>query len=376
MVNRLAGEQKELNFSIKTISVMDENGNIAGELPKLSNDEIKELYKKMVMIRVFDDKTNKIQRQGRIGPYISYYGQEACQVGVVSALRKDDWLFPTYRDSGALYARGMQFKDVLLYWMGDARAFTNSENNFPICIAVGTHPPHAAGAAFAAKIKGEKYVSVALLGDGATSRGDFYEAMNFAGVFNLPVIFVVQNNQWAISVPRSKQTAAQTIAQKAIAAGIEGVIADGNDIFSVVKAMNYAIEKARSGKGATVIELLTYRLGDHSSADDQKKYRDQAEVEVWKKKEPIERLKKFMISKGLWSEKFEQDIISESTKTAEKSIADAENIPSQKLEDMFENIFSEMTWNLTEELNELKEAYKNRSTETTNKVEKIEGSFP
>lgn len=368
--------QKEFNFSVKTISVMDENGKVVGELPKLTNDEIKDLYKKMVTIRVYDDKTNKIQRQGRVGPYISYYGQEACQVGVAVSLRKDDWLFPTYRDSGALYARGMPLKDVLLYWMGDARGFAKSGNNFPICIPVGTHPPHAAGAAFASKAMGMDYVSVALLGDGATSRGDFYEGMNFAGVLNLPVIFVVQNNQWAISVPRKKQTASQTIAQKAIAAGIEGVVADGNDIFSVIKAMRYAIEKARSGKGATLIELVTYRLGDHSSADDQKKYRDQAEVDEWKKKEPVERLKRFMVSKGLWNEKFDQDIISEAAQTAEKAITEAENIPSQKLDELFENIFSEMTPNLKEELEGLKKAYENRSTETTNKVEKIEGSFP
>ncbi len=372
----MAGEQKEFNFSVKTVSVMDENGKIVGELPKLTNDDIKELYKKMVTIRIYDDKTNKIQRQGRTGPYISYFGQEACQVGVVSALRKDDWLFPTYRDSGALYARGMPMKEVLLYWMGDARGFANAENNFPICIPVGTHPPHAAGAAFAAKIKNKDYVAVAMLGDGATSRGDFYEAMNFAGVFNLPVVFAVQNNQLAISVPRSKQTASQTIAQKAIAAGIEGVVADGNDIFSVIKAMRYAIEKARAGNGATVIELITYRLGDHSSADDQKKYRDQNEVEAWRKKEPIERLKKFLQSKGLWNEKFEQDIMAEATQTAEKAVADAENIQPQELGELFENVFSEMTPNLKEELEELKEAYKGRSTETTNKVEKIEGSFP
>ncbi|MBI4167456.1 MAG: pyruvate dehydrogenase (acetyl-transferring) E1 component subunit alpha [Candidatus Aenigmarchaeota archaeon] len=372
----MSSEQKEFNFSVNTISVMDENGKIVGELPKLTNDEIKELYKKMLTIRVYDEKTMKIQRQGRVGPYISYTGQEACQVGIVFTMRKDDWFFPTYRDSGALYARGMPLKDVLLYWMGDARGFKNSENNFPICIPVGTHPPHAAGAAFAAKIKGKDYVSVATFGDGATSRGDFYEAMNFAGVFKLPVIFAVQNNQWAISVPRNKQTASQTIAQKAIAAGIEGIVADGNDIFSVVKAMRYAIEKARSGKGATVIEFMTYRLGDHSSADDQKKYRDPVEVEMWKKKEPIERLKKFMLAKGLWNEKFEQDIIAEATQTAEKAVADAENIPSQKLDELFENIFSEMTPNLKEELEELKESYKDRSTESTNKVEKIEGSFP
>ncbi|MBI3413490.1 MAG: pyruvate dehydrogenase (acetyl-transferring) E1 component subunit alpha [Candidatus Aenigmarchaeota archaeon] len=372
----MTGEQNEYNFSVKTISIMDENGKVTGEMPKLTNDEIKELYKKMVTIRVYDDKTMKIQRQGRVGPYISYLGQEACQVGIAASLRKDDWFFPTYRDSGALYARGMPLKDVLLYWMGDARGFANAGNNFPICIPVGTHPPHAAGAAFAAKIKGKDYVSLATFGDGATSRGDFYEAMNFAGVFNLPVIFVVQNNQWAISVPRSRQTASQTIAQKAISAGIDGVVADGNDIFSVIKAIRYAADKARSGKGATVIELLTYRLGDHSSADDQKKYREQAEVETWKKKEPVERLKKYMLSKGLWSEKFEQDITAEATQAAEKAITDAENIPSQKLDELFENIFSEMTPNLKEELEELKEAYKDRSTESTNKVEKIEGSFP
>ncbi len=369
--------QNEFDFSIKTVSIMDENGKAdEKQMPKLSNDEIKGLYRKMMTIRIFDDKAGKIQRQGRLGPYISFLGQEACQVGIVSQLRKDDWFFPTYRDSGALIARGTPMKDLLLYWMGDPRAFEKSGTSFPICIAVGTHPPHAAGAAFASKIKKKDFVAVSVCGEGATSRGDFYEAMNFAGVFKLPVIFVVQNNQWAISVPRNKQTAAQTIAQKAIAAGIEGMQIDGNDIFSVLSAMKHAIEKARAGNGATLIECVTYRLNDHSSADDQKRYREQAEVETWKKKEPVERLKKFMIAKGLWSEKFEHDIIAEAAALVEKSIKDAESVSSLQLDDLFKHTFAEMPWNLKEELEELKEAYKGKKVETTNKVENIEGSFP
>ncbi len=369
--------QNEFNFSVRTVSIMDEAGKANEKLmPRLSDDEIKELYRKMLTIRIFDDKAGKVQRQGRLGPYISFLGQEACQVGIVSQLRKDDWFFPTYRDSGALIAREMQMKDVLLYWMGDSRAFEKAGTTFPICIAVGTHPPHAAGAAFASKIKKKDFIAVSVCGDGATSRGDFYEAMNFAGVFKLPVIFVVQNNQWAISVPRNKQTATQTIAQKAIAAGIEGVQIDGNDIFSVISAMKYAIEKARAGDGATLIECVTYRLNDHSSADDQKRYRDQKEVEEWRIKEPVERLKKFMISKGLWNEKFEQDIIADAAALVDKGIKDAESVSSLQLDDLFKNTFAEMPWNLEEELEELKEAYKNKKIETTNKVENIEGSFP
>ena len=224
------------DFKVEYLQILDENGNCDDTLmPKLSNDEIKKIYEMLILVRVFDQKAFNMQRQGRLGTYIQFKGQEACQVGSAFALHDEDFIFPMYRNSGLLIARKHPIVQVLQYWGGDERGLKSppNVNNFPIAIPVGTQTVHAAGAAMAAKLRGTKQVSVVYFGEGATSKGDFHEAMNFAGVFQAPAIFLCENNQFAISVPRKDQTRAETIAQKAIAYGFEGIQVDGMDVFAV-----------------------------------------------------------------------------------------------------------------------------------------------
>ena len=364
---------------VPALQILQEDGTLNGTpMPKISNQEIVEMYKTMILCKVFDDIAVKLQRQGRIGPYVTIRGQEAAQVASSFAMADTDWMFPSYRESAAYIARKVPLKNIFLYWMGDERNAGDKENgnNFPICIPVSTQIPHAVGAAFAAKIKGDRVASLVYFGDGATSRGDFHEAMNFAGVFKLPVVFLCQNNQWAISVPRSKQTASETIAQKAIAYGFEGVVVDGNDAFAVYKATKEALEKAKNGGGPTLIECVTYRLSDHSTADDAKKYRSAEEVEAWKKRDPIERFKRFMEKKGIWSADDDRKLLQECEGIINTAIKEAESISSPKFEDLFKYTFAEMPWFLKEELEEIKQAYDGKEPEMNNKVEKIEGSFP
>jgi len=364
---------------VPTVQILMEDGTLNGTpMPKLSDQQIMEIYKTMVFCKVFDDITVKLQRQGRVGPYVTVRGQEASQVASSFAMEDSDWMFPSYRESAACIARKVPLKNLFLYWMGDGRWAGDKENgnNFPICIPVSTQIPHAVGTAFGAKIKGDKVASLVYFGDGATSRGDFHEAMNFAGLFNLPVVFLCQNNQWAISVPRSKQTASETIAQKAVAYGFEGIQVDGNDIFAVYKVTREALEKARNGGGPTLIECITYRLSDHSTADDAKRYRSNDEVEFWKKRDPIDRLRMFLEKNGVWSANDEEKLLQECEDRINAAIREAEAVKSPSFEDLFEFTFAEMPWYLKEELDELKQAYGGKEPELTNKVEKIEGSFP
>jgi len=364
---------------VPVLQILQEDGTLNGTpMPKLSTQEILEIYRTMVLCKVFDDIAVKLQRQGRIGPYVTVRGQEAAQVASSFAMEDSDWMFPSYRESAAYIARKVPLKNLFMYWMGDERYAGDKANgnNFPVTIPVSTQIPHAVGVAFAAKIKGDKIASLVYFGDGATSRGDFHEGMNFAGVFKLPVVFLCQNNQWAISVPRSKQTASETIAQKAVAYGFEGVVVDGNDVFAVYKATKDALEKAKNGGGPTLIECVTYRLTDHSTADDAKRYRSNEEVEFWKKRDPIDRFRIFLERKGLWSAEDERKLLSECEQVLSAAIKEAESVASPKFEDLFKYTFAEMPWFLKEELKELKQAYGGKEPEMNNKVEKIEGSFP
>ena len=343
-------------FKVEYLQILDENGNCDTALmPKLSSDEIKKIYEMLVLVRVFDQKAFNMQRQGRIGTYIQFKGQDASQVGSALALDDNDFIFPSYRESGLLIARKHPIAQVLQYWGGDERGSKSPQNvnNFPISIPVGTQIPHAVGSAWAAKLKGSKQIAVAYFGDGASSKGDFHEGMNFAGDFNIPVIFLCQNNQFAISLPRSKQTNAETIAQKAIAYGIEGIQVDGNDIFAVYKATKDAADKARAGKGATLIECFTYRMGDHSTSDDASRYRTKEEMESWAKKDPIERLEKFMAKKGLLDNNYKEKVLKQAQETIEKSVTEFEKIPAADPKDIFKYVFAEMTPQQEEEMNEL-----------------------
>jgi pyruvate dehydrogenase E1 component alpha subunit len=320
--------------------------------PDLSDETVRELYRKMVVIRVADQRALALQRQGRLGTYAPVIGQEAAQVGSAYALGKGDWVFPSFRETGVSYMRGVSLKDIYLYWMGNEAGQKVPEDVyvFPVSVPVGSHPLHAVGAAWAAKLRGEKICTVAYFGDGATSEGDFHEAMNFAGVFNTPTIFFCQNNHYAISVPRKKQTAAKTLAQKAIAYGFLGVQVDGNDLFAVYAATQEARERAVSGVGPTMIEAVTYRFGPHTTADDPTKYREDAELEEWKSRDPMLRLQKYLKGKGLWSEDQETKFKAEADAIVSRAIEEAEAVPPPQPEDMFQYTFAALTPNLKEQM--------------------------
>ena len=344
------------DFKVEYLQVMDEQGNVDEALmPKITNEQVKKLYEILVLIRVFDQKAFNMQRQGRLGTYIQFKGQEACQAASAIVLEDKDWVFPMYRNSGLLIARKHPITQVLQYWNGDERGLKSPDNvnNFPIAIPVGTHMIHAAGAAWAAKLKGTKDVAITYFGEGATSKGDFHEAMNFAGVYDAPCIFFCENNQFAISVPRSKQTHAETIAQKSIAYGFEGIQIDGMDVFAVYKATKDAIDKARAGKGPTLIEAFTYRMCDHSTSDDASRYRNKEELEMWMKKDPIDRLEKYMRKKGLLDDAYKAKVLEQSQQKVENAVTEFEKIQNPDPKDMFKYVYAEMTPQQIEEMKDI-----------------------
>lgn len=344
-------------FEIEYLQILDEEGNVDTSLmPKLTDKQITELYELMVLCRTFDDKGFNMQRQGRIGTFIQFKGQEASQIGSAYALEKKDWIVPMYRSGAALITRGYPLAMLYQYYGGDERGLKVPEsiNSLPIAIPVGTQTPHATGIAMASKIKGDKTVAVAYTGDGGTSKGDFHDALNFAGVFQAPTIIICENNQFAISVHRKDQTHSETIAQKAIAYGIQGIQVDGNDVFAVYKATKDAADKARKGQGPSLIECFTYRRADHSTSDDAKKYRDEQEVKEWAAKDPIDRLEKYMRKKKLLDDKKREDIISKAKEKVEKAVEEYENMPDPNPEDIIRYTFSELTPELKEQLEDLK----------------------
>ncbi|OGP65171.1 MAG: pyruvate dehydrogenase (acetyl-transferring) E1 component subunit alpha [Deltaproteobacteria bacterium RBG_13_47_9] len=322
----------------------------------LDDEETFKLFQKMLFIRMADQRALILQRTGRMGTYAPIFGQEACQIGSTYALQREDWVFPAFRELGATWMMGVSLKNIFLYWMGYEIGSRAPEgiNVLPVSIPVGTHPLHAVGVAWAAKIKGEKIVTVAYFGDGATSKGDFHEAMNFAGVFKTPTLFICQNNQYAISVPRKSQTASETIAQKAIAYGFDGIQVDGNDLFAVYASTKQAAEKARSGGGPTLIEGVTYRFGPHTTADDPTKYRKEEEIESWKPLDPLTRLRLYLKERGLWTEEVEKRLIEEAQKEIDQVVKEAEAVPVPGVDEIFKHVYAEMTPPLKEQLDYLK----------------------
>ena len=344
-------------FEVKYLQILNEKG-VADKklLPKLTKQQQLKMYELMVVSRRFDEKALSLQRQGRIGTYASIRGQEAAQVGPAFAMEKNDWLFPAFREAAAYIARGHPMHMIYQYWGGDERGeqIPKDQNNFTVSIPVGSHLVHAVGAAMAAKHLNKKTAALVFFGDGATSEGDFHEALNFAGVFKAPAVFVCQNNQWAISVPVKRQTESETIAQKAVAYGFEGARVDGNDIFAVYKAVSEALKKAKQGKGPTLIECFTYRMGDHTTSDDSSKYRDRKEVEEWKKSDPTERFRKYLVSRKMWNEKLEKQLLKSAEEQVEEAVKKYESAPAPKPEDMFTFMFAEMPWNLRQQMEEAK----------------------
>jgi 2-oxoisovalerate dehydrogenase E1 component alpha subunit len=332
-------------FEIGCTRYIDPNGEAIGTVPDAARDPtvVKSLYHALVRTRSFDAKAIALQRTGRLGTYASSIGQEAVSVGAASAMRDADLLVPSFREHGAQLWRGVTPLELLLYWGGDERGsdFAGPRQDFPICVPVGSHAPHAAGAALAFKLRREQRVAVCIFGDGATSKGDVAEAMNIAGVWSLPVVFVVSDNQWAISVPRRRQSAAATLAQKAVAAGIPGAQVDGNDVIAVRAVVGAAIERARRGEGASVVEALTYRLGDHTTADDASRYRDDAEPSGHWREEPLLRLRHYLTAAGLWSKADEEHLLQETEAEIEAAAAAYLATPAQDPATIFAYTFAQ-----------------------------------
>jgi len=288
--------------NIERLSILDETGKVDAKLePDIDDDTLLEMHRAMLFARRFDERMLKLQRQGRIGTFAPIKGQEAAQIGSVFHLESADWLVPSFRETGAQMWRGASPMDIWLFAAGYIEGVNIPEEarDLPLCVPVATQLLHAVGIAYAAKYRQEDAVVMAFHGDGATSEGDFHEALNFAGVYELPLIFVCQNNQWAISVPRAKQTRSKTIAQKAVAYGLPGIQVDGNDILAVWAATGEAKRRAREENRPTLIECVTYRMDVHTTADDPTRYRSEEEVEEWRKRDPIERFQKYLKKKKL-----------------------------------------------------------------------------
>jgi len=295
------------------LAFLDAEGGLIRDLPDFANrrETIVALYAAMVHARTFDAKAISLQRTGRLGTYASSLGQEAISVGVASAMQDADVFLPSFREHGGQLWRGVTLEELFLYWGGDERGndFTGPSQDFPVCIPVASQFPHAAGVALAMQQKGETGVAVAMGGDGATSKGDFYEALNVVGAWQLPAVFIISNNEWAISVPRSEQTHARRLSDKAIAAGLPGEQVDGNDVIAVHEATGRALARAREGKGGTLIECLSYRLGDHTTADDASRYRDANEVSPHWKEEPLIRLRNHLVELHGWGKEEEEALL-------------------------------------------------------------------
>jgi pyruvate dehydrogenase E1 component alpha subunit len=346
-------------FSVARLDILDPEGN-ADEalLPPLSRDDMVRMYELLTLSRTFDSRALSLQREGRIGTYPSILGQEAAQVGSACALEKSDWVFPSFRETGVHITLGYPLSLLFQYWAGDERGLACPEglNVLPVSVSVGTHIPHAVGVAMAARYRRDRIAAIAYFGDGATSKGDFHEGFNLAGVFRLPVVFICQNNQWAISVPRARQTAAATLAQKAVAYGFEGIQVDGNDVFAVYAATRQALEKARNGGGPSFIECFTYRLSHHTTADDADRYRSAAEVEEWKRRDPIARLRLFMEKRGIWSEAYQRELDERARGMIDAAVRSAETALPPQGRDIFTTVFRQPTPRQAKEMEGLEDA--------------------
>ncbi|WP_438311875.1 pyruvate dehydrogenase (acetyl-transferring) E1 component subunit alpha [Sporosarcina sp. FA9] len=329
----------ESDFPIKRI--IDNDGLLVDKSFEKKIDEklVKDLYYNMVRIRTFDRKAIHLQRQGRLGTYAPFEGQEAAQVGSALALKPDDWVFPTYRDHGATLTFGADMVRAYLYWNGRVEGCVPPEgkNIFPPAVPIATQLPHAVGAAWAEKRKGTKNAAIVYFGDGATSEGDFHEGLNFASVFKVPVVFFNQNNGYAISVPIEKQMNSATIAQKSIAYDMPGIRIDGNDCFVVYFETIKAFETARSGQGPTLIEAVTWRIGAHTTADDPTKYRpkEQGANIV----DPLVRLERFMKNYGYWDEQSIEDTHNKTTSEIDAAVDEMERFPASNVEDIFNHVY-------------------------------------
>jgi pyruvate dehydrogenase E1 component alpha subunit len=313
--------------------VLDADGRLVGYDPDLSDAELTTMYRWMLFGRQLDERGLQLQRQGRVGVWGPMVGQEAVQVGLGLALRPGDWVFPSYRECLTLCVQGLELTDLFayfrgLYWPGDP----DKSGAFPIQIVIGDQSLHAVGAGMGFAFQQQPHVAVGVIGDGATSEGDFLEALNFSGVFNAQTVLLVQNNQWAISMPRRGQTASETLAQKGLAQGVTSVLVDGNDALAVYAVCHWAVERARLREGPALIEAVTYRIGAHTTADDPRRYQPPEEIAEWRKRDPLPRLRAYLERRGLWDAEAERATVADALGRIDAAVAEVENQPLPTLD--------------------------------------------
>lgn len=324
--------------------VLTPEGKVVGEVPNLSAERLMGLYRWMVLGRVFSERMVALQRQGRMGTFGPLHGQEATTVGLAAPLQEKDWLVGSYREILSYLMKGVPMPAIMELYRGYiASHFPREARCLPIQIVLATQMLHAVGVAMALKYEHQPNVAIGVCGDGASSEGDFNEALNFAGVFKAPIVLVVQNNGWAISVPRSKQTAAEYIAHRGPAFGMPGYVVDGNDIFAVYKVVSDSVERARAGEGPSLIEALTYRLASHSTADDPKKYRTDEELNEWTQRDPIIRFRTFLLNQSILSEKDDETLREEVSAEIQQAVETVEAMPPQSVEQLFEVVYEQPT---------------------------------
>ncbi|MGC9397695.1 MAG: pyruvate dehydrogenase (acetyl-transferring) E1 component subunit alpha [Anaerolineae bacterium] len=351
-------EPISLEHQVERLEILDQTGHVDTTLePDLSEELLLKLHRFMLLGRRFDERMLKLQRQGRIGTFPPIKGQEAANVGSIATLRESDWMVPAFRETAAELWRGRAMRDILLYFGGYSEAGYVPEgiNTLPISVPVGTQMLHAVGVAYGINYREEDAVVMTYFGDGATSEGDFHEALNFAGVFQLPVIFITQNNHWAISVPRSHQTRSKTLAQKALAYGVPGIQVDGNDVLAMYVASKEAVDRARLGEGPTLIEAVTYRMSVHTTADDPTRYREDEEVQAWAERDPITRFQLYLKDKEVLDDAHIATLEEEIDAEIRAAVAEAEAKMHEPVDPlhMFEHMYADLPPYLLEQREEL-----------------------
>jgi 2-oxoisovalerate dehydrogenase E1 component alpha subunit len=364
------------------LQVLDEAGKAIGKAPTLKVEELKRLYRAMLLTRLFDQRGMNLQRQGRIGFFVPSSGQEASQIGVAAAMAGNDWIFPSYRTHSIALYRGVPLRALTDQLWGNARDLVKGRqmpNHFSfrsirwvsISSPIGTQISQAAGAARAAQVRGDDAVVWAFFGDGGTSSNDFHAGLNFAGVWKAPVVFVCENNHWAISVPEERQTASRTFAEKAVAYGMPGLRVDGNDVLAVQEAAREARERAAKGGGPTLVETVTFRMGPHSSSDDPKRYQPAELAETWKKRDPIERFRAYLKGRKVWTQTWEDALTQEIQDEITKAVEEAEATPPPPVETLFDDVYATIPRMLQEQKDGLLEQIRRSGA-----IEDTGGAFP
>lgn len=347
-------------MAVETFQILDEEGHLVGPAQDLTVETLRNLYRHMVLLRALDARMMALQRQGRIGFYGTVTGEEAAVVGSASVLRPDDWVYPALRQGGVALQRGYPLLRYVAQCLGNAEDLlkghmqpchfaSRSVNHVSWSSCIGNQLPQAVGTAMAIQYRGDSAIVLAYLGDGATSTSDFHVALNFAGVFRPPVVFLCQNNQWAISVPVSRQTVSASLAIKGEAYGMRGVRVDGNDVLAVRAATEEALERARSGEGPTFVEALTYRMGGHSTSDDAARYRNPEEVERWEARDPLLRFRAYLLDRGVLSDATERTVRAAVEKEVYDAVQMAERGDPLRWETLLEDVYRVPPWNLEEQ---------------------------